>query len=101
VSAIDDDHFEGPFGRQLSLGALKIASTSRGDGRLVHLETADLFCVRIGNTALSRVGGPSACTSNGMHSRFQGDITLRRDELALLRCAVSESEPTSLVTVGP
>jgi LysM repeat protein len=86
VSAVDDDHFEGPFGRQLSFGVLKIASTPRGEGKVIHLEPAELFCVRIGNTALSRV---------------LADITLARNEPMLLRCSVSESEPTTLVTVAP
>jgi len=50
--------------------------------RRVEIEPPDAFCVRVGNVPLTRVDGPILAASN---------------EPIRLRCAPSESDPTTLI----
>jgi len=85
VSAIDDDHFEGPFGRIARVLVVKPTVTLIPHSRRrLEIEPPDAFCVRVGNVALSRVEGP---------------ILAGVAEPVRLRCAPSESDPTTLITL--
>lgn len=84
VSAIDDDRFEGPYGRPLTFGTIKLDKQATTAGRRVTLETAGISCVRVGNVTLQTV---------------RASVDLRRDERMLVRCSVSDTEPTTLIDV--
>jgi phage tail protein X len=82
VSAIDDDHFEGPFGR--SAGVLVVrgnVSTAFGKRRL-ELDPPDASCMQVGNVPLTWVKGP---------------IDARPSQPIRLRCAPFETDPTTLL----
>ncbi|MDB4933171.1 MAG: LysM domain protein [Labilithrix sp.] len=83
ISAVDDDHFEGPYGviaRVLVVHAVETALP--GARRRLEIEPPDAFCVRVGNVELSRVDGP---------------IVAGTKEPVRLRCAPNESDPTTLI----
>ena len=83
VSAIDDDHFEGPFSRIARVLVLEVLTTALPDRRRrLELEPPDAFCVRVGNVPLARVDGP---------------LVVDVSEPVRLRCAPSESDPTTLI----
>lgn len=83
VSSVDDDHFEGPYGVIARVLVVKATATALpGERRRVELEPPDAFCVRVGNVPLTRVEGP---------------ILAGATEPVLLRCAPSESDPTTLI----
>jgi phage tail protein X len=85
VSAIDDDHFEGPYGVIARVLVLHAAMTALpGSRRRLEIEPPDAFCVRVGNVALSRVDGP---------------IVAGTREPVRLRCAPSDSDPTTLISL--
>lgn len=85
VSAIDDDAFEGPFSTIARVLVVKATDTALPGGRRrLELEPPDAFCVRVGNSALTRVDGPLLVSST---------------EPVRLRCAPSESDPTTLLTL--
>ena len=52
VSAIDDDNFEGPFGRAAWVLVVRATMTSAGSGRRLEILPADAACVRVGNVPL-------------------------------------------------
>lgn len=86
VSAVDDDHFEGPFSRTLSFGVVRVSTTTQPDGsRHVSLDPPSLFCVRVGDGPLTRVPDAGVDAAAGV-------------PLAL-RCATSETAPTTLIQV--
>jgi phage tail protein X len=85
VSAIDDDHFEGPFGVIARVLVVKAVDTSLPGGRRrLEIEPPDAFCVRVGNVPLTRVDGP---------------LLVGATEPVRLRCAPSESDPTTLLSL--
>ncbi len=85
VSAIDDDHFEGPFGVIARVMVVKVVDTSLPAGRRrLEVEPPDAFCVRVGNVPLTRVDGP---------------ILVSAGEPVRLRCAPNESDPTTLLSL--
>ena len=85
VSAIDDDHFEGPFSRIARVMVVKpIVTVIPHSRRRLEIEPPDAFCVRVGNGALTRVEGP---------------ILAGIAEPVRLRCAPSESDPTTLISL--
>jgi phage tail protein X len=85
VSAIDDDHFEGPYGVIARVLVVHVVETVLpGARRRLELEPPDAFCVRVGNVALTRVDGP---------------ILAGAKEPVRLRCAPSESDPTTLISL--
>ena len=84
VSAVDDDHFEGPYGVIARVMVVKSIETALPDRRRrVEIEPPDAFCVRVGNVPLTRALGPILAAAN---------------EPIRLRCAPSESDPTTLIT---
>jgi hypothetical protein len=83
VSAVDDDHFEGPYSVIARVMVVKPIETALPDRRRrVEIEPPDAFCVRVGNVPLTRIEGPILAASN---------------EPIRLRCAPSESDPTTLI----
>ena len=85
VSAVDDDHFEGPFGVIARALVVKAVDTSLpGARRRLEIEPSDAFCVRVGNVPLTRVEGP---------------LLVGATEPVRLRCAPNESDPTTLLTL--
>ncbi|AKU94527.1 LysM domain protein [Labilithrix luteola] len=84
VSAIDEDRFEGPYGRPLPFGMVKLDAQPTSNGRRVTLEASNVTCVRVGNVNLQAV---------------RSSIDLRKGERMLVRCAVSDTEPTTLIDV--
>jgi phage tail protein X len=83
VSSVDDDHFEGPYGVIARVLVVKAVETVLpGARRRIEIEPPDAFCVRVGNVALTRVEGP---------------ILAGATEPVRLRCAPSESDPTTLI----
>lgn len=85
VSAIDDDHFEGPFSRIARVMVVKpLVTMLPHSRRRLEIEPPDAFCVRVGNVALTRVEGP---------------ILAGASEPIRLRCAPSESDPTTLISL--
>ena len=83
VSSVDDDHFEGPYGVIARVLVVKAIETALpGARRRVEIEPPDAFCVRVGNVPLTRVLGP---------------ILAGAAEPVRLRCAPSESDPTTLI----
>jgi phage tail protein X len=85
VSSVDDDHFEGPYGVIARVLVVKAVETALPGGRRrIELEPPDAFCVRVGNVALTRVEGP---------------ILAGAAEPVRLRCAPSESDPTTLIAL--
>ncbi|MBX3188392.1 MAG: FecR domain-containing protein [Labilithrix sp.] len=83
VSAIDDDQFEGPFGRIARTIVLRATeSTEPGGRRRIEIEPPDAFCVRVGNVRLARVDGP---------------LLVAEREPVRLRCAPNDSDPTTLL----
>jgi hypothetical protein len=85
VSAIDDDHFEGPFGVIARVLVLSAVDTSLPGGRRrLEIEPPDAFCVRVGNVPLTRVEGP---------------LLVGATEPVRLRCAPSEADPTTLLSL--
>jgi hypothetical protein len=85
VSAIDEDHFEGPFGRIARVLVIKPTITDLPHSRRrIELQPPDAFCVRVGNVPLSRIDGP---------------ILAATHEPVRLRCAPSESDPTTLFSL--
>jgi LysM repeat protein len=81
VSAINDDRFEGGFGRVIPFGVIKAEINPTPAGRHVALTLNTVPCVRVGNVALHAVND---------------GVDLQSDEDLFLRCAPSESEPTTL-----
>jgi hypothetical protein len=81
VSANNEDHFEGAFGRVMPFGVVKATTKTTSTGRHVALELAGVPCVRVGNVPLQSV---------------QDSVDLRADEPLFLRCSPPESEPTTL-----
>ncbi len=85
VSAIDDDHFEGPFSRIVRVLVVKASTTLIPHSRRrVEIEPPDAFCVRVGNVPLWRVDAP---------------ILAGVSEPIKLRCAPSENDPTTLISL--
>lgn len=87
VSALDDDHFEGPFSapaRFLVVGATStsLPRGSAGPRRRVEIDPPTAYCMRVGNVPLTWVKGP-----------FEVGAT----EPIRLRCAPSPPEPTTLL----
>jgi hypothetical protein len=83
VSAIDDDHFEGPFGYIARVLVVKAKTTPLPNARRrIEIEPPDAFCVRVGNVALARIEGP---------------LIAGAAEPVRLRCAPNESDPTTLI----
>jgi len=83
VSSVDDDHFEGPYGVIARVLVVKAVETALpGARRRIEVEPPDAFCVRVGNVPLTRVLGP---------------ILASATEPVRLRCAPSESDPTTLI----
>lgn len=78
VSAIDDDHFEGPWSRVVR--TLVVKATASADR--LEIEPSDAFCVRVGNVPLTRIEG--------------GSLAVRPNEPIRIRCAPSELDPTTL-----
>jgi nucleoid-associated protein YgaU len=84
VSAIDQDRFEGPYGRALPFGVVKVAAQKTPSGRRITLQAEDITCLRVGNVTLQAV---------------QGTVDLRQDERMIVRCSVAEAQPTTLIDV--
>lgn len=85
VSSVDDDHFEGPYGVIARVMVVKAIETALPNARRrIELEPPDAFCVRVGNVPLARVDGP---------------ILAAVTEPVRLRCAPSESDPTTLIAL--
>jgi FecR protein/LysM domain len=84
VAAVDDDGFEGPYGRPASFGVIQVARTAEGDAEVVNVDPSTMFCVRVGNVPMQRVAGP---------------FRVGRGEPVLLRCALTEDSLTTLVRV--
>lgn len=86
VSAIDQDGFEGPFGRVARTLVVKETVEALADGRRkISVLPNDAFCVRVGNVKLARV---------------EGAIEARKDEPVQVRCAPHDTDPTTLVSLG-
>jgi len=83
VSAINDDRFEGGFGRVIPFGVIKAATNPTPAGRRVALTLNDVPCMRVGNVSLQAV---------------KDGVDLRSDEDLFLRCSPTESDPTTLFT---
>lgn len=85
VSAIDDDQFEGPFGRIARTVVVAARVTAIPDARRrIELDPPDVYCLRVGNTALTRIDGP---------------ILARDREPVRLRCAPNDTDPTTLISL--
>jgi hypothetical protein len=85
VSAIDDDGFEGPFTVIARVLVVKAVVTALPNARrCIEIEPPDAFCVRVGNVPLARVDAP---------------IVAGTTEPVRLRCAPSESDPTTLIAL--
>jgi hypothetical protein len=86
VSAIDQDRFEGPFGRTARTLVVKETVEALGGGRRkISVLPNDAFCVRVGNVKLARV---------------EGVIEAGKDEPVQVRCAPHDTDPTTLVSLG-
>lgn len=85
VSAIDDDHFEGPFGPAARVLVVhpKVA-TEDATHRRVELDPPDAACMRVGNVRLSWVKAP---------------IVAETLEPVRLRCSSAEADPTTLIDI--
>jgi hypothetical protein len=86
ISAIDQDGFEGPFGRTArTLVVGEKTEDLAGDRRKISVLPNDAFCVRVGNVKLARVEGP---------------IEAGKTEPVQVRCAPHDTDPTTLVSLG-
>jgi phage tail protein X len=86
ISAIDQDGFEGPFGRTARTLVVAAKMEDLSDGRRkISVLPSDAFCVRVGNVKLARVEGP---------------IEAGKDEPVQVRCAPHDTDPTTLVSLG-
>jgi hypothetical protein len=85
VSAIDDDHFEGPFGEAARILVVhpKI-SVEDANHRRVELDPPDAACMRVGNVRLTWVKAP---------------IIADPLEPIRLRCSSAEADPTTLLDI--
>jgi hypothetical protein len=88
ISAVDQDGFEGPFGRTARTLVVKENVEHLSDGRRkISVLPNDAFCVRVGNVKLARV---------------EGVIEAGKNEPVQLRCAPHDTDPTTLVSLdGP
>lgn len=84
VSAIDDDHFEGPYGDAARVLVVHPVVTAEGTGRKIELEPAGAPCMRIGNVHLTWVKAP---------------IVAEALEPVRLRCAPAETDPTMFLDI--
>jgi phage tail protein X len=85
VSAIDDDHFEGPFGDAARILVVHPKITVEdATHRRVELEPADAACMRVGNVRLTWVKAP---------------IIADPLEPIRLRCSSAEADPTTLLDI--
>lgn len=85
VSAIDDDHFEGPFGpAALVLVVHPKVTAEDATHRRVELDPPDAACMRVGNTRLTWVKAP---------------IIAGTQEPVRLRCSSEETAPTTLLDI--
>lgn len=85
VSAIDDDHFEGPFGAPaLILVVHPKITTEDATHRRIELDPPDAACMRVGNVRLTWVKAP---------------IIAQTLEPVRLRCSSSEADPTTLLDI--
>jgi phage tail protein X len=85
VSSVDDDHFEGAYGVIARVLVVRAVETVLPESRRrVEIQPPDAFCVRVGNVPLTRVEGP---------------ILAGTAEPVRLRCAPSESDPTTLIAL--
>lgn len=86
VSAIDQDGFEGPFGRTARTLVVKENVEGLPDGRRkIAVLPNDAFCVRVGNVKLARI---------------EGAIEAGKNEPVQVRCAPHDTDPTTLVSLG-
>jgi hypothetical protein len=86
ISAIDQDGFEGAFGRTARTLVVKETVEGLADGRRkISVLPSDAFCVRVGNVKLARVEGP---------------IEAGKTEPVQVRCAPHDTDPTTLVSLG-
>jgi hypothetical protein len=85
VSAIDDDHFEGPFGPTARTLVVQATKTAIPGSRLVSIaiDPSDAFCVRVGNVPLTRIEGQP--------------IVVPKAEPVRVRCAPSKTDPTTSI----
>jgi len=85
VSAIDDDHFEGPFGAPARVLVVRPVVTAESPGqRRVELDPPDAPCMRVGNVRLTWV--KAAIVADSL-------------EPVRLRCAPAEADPTTLLDI--
>jgi hypothetical protein len=83
--AIDDDHFEGPFGAPaLILVVHPKITTEDATHRRIELDPPDAACMRVGNVRLTWVKAP---------------IIAQTLEPVRLRCSSSEADPTTLLDI--
>lgn len=86
VSAIDQDGFEGPWGRTArTLVVKENVEALAGGRRTITLLPNDAFCLRVGNVKLARV---------------EGAIEAGKTEPVQVRCAPHDSDPTTLLVLG-
>lgn len=81
VSALDDDHFEGPFGPTAHVVVMRVTILKEGGRRQLMVDPPDTACMRVGNTKLTWV---------------KGTIDVGPNEPIRLRCAPTENDPTTL-----
>lgn len=88
VSAIDDDHFEGPFSRVAVAVVIRVETTNLpGSRRSLRVLPSDAYCLRVGNVPLVKVDGP---------------LVVGAGEPVRLRCAPNDTSPTTLLSLdGP
>jgi hypothetical protein len=85
ISAIDDDHFEGPFGAAARVLVVHPKVTQEdATHRRVELDPPDAACMRVGNVRLTWVKAP---------------IVAPTLEPVRLRCSSAEADPTTLLDV--
>lgn len=86
ISAIDQDGFEGPFGRTARTLVVKETVEELGGGRRkIGVLPNDAFCLRVGNVKLARV---------------EGAIVAGKNEPVQVRCAPHDTDPTTLISLG-
>lgn len=84
VSAIDDQHFEGPYSRHVQTFVMRATHTTVAGGkrRRLEIEPSQVHCVRVGNVPLTPLSGP---------------IEVMAREPIRIRCASADDEPTTLL----
>jgi hypothetical protein len=80
VSAIDEDHFEGPFSYVARTLVLATTRAESGGGMsTIVIDPPDAFCVRVGNVPLTRIDGQP--------------IVVPTAEPVLVKCAPTRTDP--------